>query len=53
MQKRIIILIISPLSILSEDKWADLECQSAITDGGLFRDTGADEQGENERQSEK
>jgi len=26
-------------------------CQSAITDGGLFRDTGVDERGENERQS--
>jgi len=43
---------------MSEDKWGDLEClykacQSAITDGGLFRDTGVDERGENERQSAK
>jgi len=27
-------------------------CQAAITDGGLFTDTGVDERGENERQSE-
>jgi len=27
-------------------------CQSAITDVGLFTDTGVDERGENERQSE-
>jgi len=26
--------------------------QAAITDGGLFRDTGVDERGENERHSE-
>jgi len=28
-------------------------CQSAITDGGLFRYTGVDKRGENERQSKK
>jgi len=43
---------------VSEDEWEDLEClykacQSAITDGGLFTDTGVDERVENERQSEK
>jgi len=27
-------------------------CQAAITDGGLFTDTGVNERGENERQSE-
>jgi len=27
-------------------------CQAAITDGGLLADTGVDERGENERQSE-
>jgi len=37
---------------MSEDEWGDLEClhqtcQSAVNDGGLFRDTGVDE---NERQ---
>jgi len=46
-----------PLSILSEDEWGDLEClyitcQAVKTDGGLFADTGVDERGENERQSE-
>jgi len=40
-----------------EDQWGDLEClhkacQAAITDGGLFTDTGVDERGENERQCE-
>jgi len=40
-----------------EDQWGDLEClhkdcQAAINDGGLFTDTGVDERGENERQSE-
>jgi len=44
--------IIAPLSILSEDEWGDLEClykarQAAITDGGVFTDTGVDERGEN------
>jgi len=53
----IILLIIAPLSILSEDEWGDLECrykarQAAITDGGLFTDTGVHNRGENERQSE-
>jgi len=51
----LIIIIIAPLSILSEDEWGDLEykaCQSAITDGGLFTYTGVDERSENERQSE-
>jgi len=45
---------------MNEEEWGDLEylykaCQSAITDGGLFRDIGVGlhEQGENERQSEK
>jgi len=52
----IIIIIISLFSILSEDEWGDLEClykscQAAITDGGLFTDTGVNERGENERQS--
>jgi len=52
----IIIIVIAPLSMLSEDKWGYLEClykarQSAITDGGLFRHS--DERGENERRSEK
>jgi len=37
--------------------WEDLEClhkacHAARTDGGLFTDTGVDERGENERQSE-
>jgi len=27
-------------------------CRAAITDGSLFTDTGVDERGENERQSE-
>jgi len=50
--------MISPLSILNEDDWGDLEClykpcQAAITDGGLFTsDTGVLDKGENERQSE-
>jgi len=34
--------------MVKEDQWADLEClhkacQAAITDGGLFTDTGVDE----------
>jgi len=42
---------------VSEDQWGDLEClykayQAARNDGGLFTDTGVDERGENERQSE-
>jgi len=42
---------------VKEDQWGDLEClykacQAAITDGGLFTDTGVDERCENERQSE-
>jgi len=51
-----VIIIIAPLTIVSEDQWGDLEClykvcQAAITDEGLFTDTGVDERGENERQS--
>jgi len=47
-------IIISPLSIMSEDEWRDLEClykacQTAITDRGLFTDIGVNERGENER----
>jgi len=50
-------IIIVPLRIVSEDEWGDLEClykacKAAITDGGLFTDTGVHERGENERQSE-
>jgi len=42
--------------IRSEDEWGDLEClykacQAAITEGGLFTDTGVNERGENKRQS--
>jgi len=42
---------------MSEDEWGDFKllykaCQAAITDGGLFTDTGVDELGENERQSQ-
>jgi len=56
-QHTIIIIIIAPLTTVSEDLWGDLEClykacQAAITDGGLFTDTGVDERGENERHSE-
>jgi len=45
------------MTIVSEDQWGDLEymykaCQAARIDGGLFIDTGEDERGENERQSE-
>jgi len=52
-----LIIIIAPLTIVSEDQWGDLEClykacQGARTDGGSFTDTGEDERGENERQSE-
>jgi len=47
----IIIIIIAPLTFVSEDQWRDLECmykdcQAARTDGGLFTDTGEDERGE-------
>jgi len=43
--------------MVSEDQWGDLEllykaCQAAITDGGLFTDTGIHERGENKRHSE-
>jgi len=43
--------------MLSEDEWADLKYlykawQAAITNGSLFTDTGVNERGENERQSE-
>jgi len=43
---------------VKEDQWEDLEClhkacQAAITDGGLFTDTGVDERCENERRGEK
>jgi len=49
----IILIIIAPLTIVSEDQWRDLEClykagQAARTDGGLFTDTDVDERGENE-----
>jgi len=49
----IIIIIIPPLTIVSDDQWGDLEClykacQAARTDGGLFTDTGVDERGEND-----
>jgi len=55
-----IIIIIALLTIVSGDQWGDLEdleclykaCQAARTEGGLFTDTGVDERGENERQSE-
>jgi len=48
-------IIITPLTIVNEDQWGDLEClhkafQAAITDGCLFADIGVDEQCENERQ---
>jgi len=41
----IIIIIIAPLTIVSEDQWGDLEClykacQAARTDEVLFTDTG-------------
>jgi len=44
----IIIIIIAPLSFLSEDELGDLKwlykaCHTAITDGGLFTDTGVHE----------
>jgi len=50
---QLIIILIAALSILSEDEWGDLEClckacPAAIIDGGLFMDTGVNEQGENE-----
>jgi len=43
--------------MVKEDQWGDLEClhkacQAAITDGGLFTDTGVDERCGNERQGE-
>jgi len=39
--------------ILSEDVFGDLEClYKACQAGGLFKDTGVNERGENERQSE-
>jgi len=49
--------MIAPLTVVSDDQWGDLEClykacQAAISDGGLFTDTGVDERGENERRSE-
>jgi len=42
---------------VSEDQWEVLEClykacQAARTDRGLITNTGEDERGENERQSE-
>jgi len=50
-------IIIAPLTKVREDQWGDLECMhkachAAITDGGLFTDTGIDERGENGRQGE-
>jgi len=55
-----IIIIINPLSmniILNVDEWGNLEClykacQAAITDGGLFTDTGVNKRGETEWLSE-
>jgi len=45
-----IIIIIAPLTIVSDDQWGDLEClyikpakHAARTDGGLFTNTGVDE----------
>jgi len=43
--------------MVQEDQWGDLKClhkacQAAITDGGLFTDTGVDERCGNERQGE-
>jgi len=42
---------------VKEDQWGDFECLhkaciAAITDGGLFTDTGVDERRGNERQGE-
>jgi len=56
-KQALIVIIIAPLTIVKEDQWGDLEClykayQAAITDGGLFTDTGVDERCENERQGE-
>jgi len=53
----VIIIIIVPLTIVSDDQWGDLEClyktcQAARIDGGLLTETGVDERGENERRSE-
>jgi len=40
---------ISPLNILNEDEWGDLEyLYKYIRDGGLFTVTGVNERGENE-----
>jgi len=50
--------MIAPLTIVREDQWGYLEClhkascQAAITDGGLLTDSGVDERGDNERESE-
>jgi len=57
MRRNVMIIIIAPLTIVSEDQWEYLECryacQAAITEGGLFTDTSwVDERGENGRQSE-
>jgi len=54
---QIIMIIIAPLTIVKEDQLGDLEClqkacQAAITDGGLFTNTGVDERCENERHGE-
>jgi len=56
--KCLMLIIIATTSIVTEDEWGDSEClmykacQLAITDEGLFKDTGIDEQVDNERQSE-
>jgi len=43
-----IIILIAPLTVVSEHQWGDLEglyraCQAARTDGGSFTDIGEDE----------
>jgi len=53
----IMIILIVPLTIVKEDQWGDLDCkhkacQAAVTDRGLFADTGIDERCENERHDE-
>ena len=45
------------MNVVNENEWGDLEClyktcQEAIIDGGLFTDSGVNERGENEWQSD-
>jgi len=47
-----ITIVIAPLSILSEYECLCKACQAVITNGGLFTDTGVNEQGKNERHIE-